>query len=104
MPYLQASLSAEEITRFYRRYLALLPTDVATTLRPWLLPCRRLTWLRTMMWFARWRIAAASSPDWSESRVDPTLLAHIRRHIAASLDPDAVAEMRAEWLEHRLDL
>jgi len=100
----QASLSAAEITQFYRRYLALLAPDAATMLRPWLLPCRRLTWLRTMLWFARWRVAAASSPDWSERRVDPTLLAHIRRHIAASLAPGAVAEMRAEWLGGVLEL
>ena len=100
----QANLSAEEIIGFYRHYLALLPPDAATMLRPWLLPCRRLTWLRTMLWFARWRVAAASSQDWSESRVDATLLAHIRRHIAASLAPGAVAEMRAEWLGGVLDL
>jgi Ser/Thr protein kinase RdoA (MazF antagonist) len=94
----QAVLSRDQIIGFYRHYLELVGTRQAARLRPLLAPSRRLTWLRTMMWCARWRVAAATSPDWSQARVDPVLLAHIRRRVAALFDPDFVAAMRAEWL------
>jgi phosphotransferase family enzyme len=94
----QTVLSPAETMAFYRCYLALRGSAVAEALRPFLAPSRRLTWLRTMMWCARWRVAAATSQDWSERHVDPVLLAHIRRRVAAFFDPQAVAAMRAEWL------
>ncbi len=93
----QTVLSPAETTAFYRAYLAL-RGPAAASLRPFLAPSRRLTWLRTMMWCARWRVAAATSPDWSQDRVDPVLLAHIRRRVAAFFAPEMVAAMRAEWL------
>jgi thiamine kinase-like enzyme len=95
----QARLTSGEIAGFYRRYLELVEPEAAARLRPWLLPCRRLTWLRTMMWCVRWRVASATSPDWSERRVDPALLAHIRSRVATFFTPETVAAMRAEWLE-----
>jgi hypothetical protein len=50
------------------------------------------------MWCARWRVAAATSPDWSQDRVDPVLLAHIRSRVAAFFAPEMVAATREEWL------
>lgn len=94
----QAPLSREAISAFYRRYLELVDPGAAARLRPWLMPCRRLTWLRTMMWCARWRVAAATNPDWSESRVDKALIAHIRGRISVFFEPATAAAVRAEWL------
>ncbi|HEX3500616.1 MAG TPA: phosphotransferase [Stellaceae bacterium] len=94
----QAMLSRQEIIAFYRHYLARIDPVLATRLRPLLGPSRRLTWLRTMMWCARWRVAAATSPDWSQDRVDPVLLAHIRSRVAAFFAPEMVAATREEWL------
>jgi aminoglycoside phosphotransferase (APT) family kinase protein len=93
----QAVLTRDEIASFYRRYLDLVGPDTASRLRPWLLPCRRLTWLRTMMWCARWRVASVSSPDWAA--VDPVLFAHISRRVAAFFAPETVSAVRTEWLE-----
>jgi Ser/Thr protein kinase RdoA (MazF antagonist) len=95
----QATLSQDEVADFHRRYLDLIGPSAAAQLRPWLLPCRRLTWLRTMMWCVRWRVASAANPDWSERRVDPALLAHIRRRVAEFFAPETVAAVCAEWLE-----
>ena len=64
---------------------------------PWLLPLRRLTWLRTMTWFARWQ-AAWQGGDHPASR-DATMTRHIGAHIAASFEADAIAEARADWLK-----
>lgn len=94
----QALLSRDDVVAFYRHYLARIDPALAARLWPLLAPSRRLTWLRTMMWCARWRVAAATSPDWSQDRVDPVLLAHIRRRVAAFFAPDFVAATRKEWL------
>ena len=94
----QAVLSREAVIAFYRHYLARIDPLLAARLRPLLAASRRLTWLRTMMWCARWRVAAASSPDWSVARVDPVLLAHIRSRVASFFDPQTIAATRAEWL------
>ncbi len=92
------SLPTSTTWDLYRSYLGHVGPTRAAILRPLLAASRRLTWLRTMMWCVRWRIAASTNPDWSESRVDPVLLAHIRRRVAAFLEPETVAAMRAEWL------
>jgi len=95
-PDVAARLGRAEIASFYAAYLALLPAAAADALRPWLLPLRRLTWLRTITWFARWQA------DWSDSKGtaerDPALAAHIERFVAASLSPEGVEAVRAEWL------
>jgi hypothetical protein len=94
----QRVLSRDEIVAFYRCYLDHVGPRQAARLRPLLAASRRLTWLRTMMWCVRWRVAAATSLDWSERRVDPVLLAHIRARVAAFFEPETVAATRAEWL------
>jgi hypothetical protein len=94
----QAVLSRGETIAFYGEYLARIGDTAAARLRPFLAPARRLTWLRTTMWCVRWRVAAATVQDWSASRVDPTLLAHMERRITAFCQPDFIAAARAEWL------
>jgi aminoglycoside phosphotransferase (APT) family kinase protein len=95
----QTVLSRDEIAAFYASYLDLVGAQAAARLRPWLAPCRRLTWLRTMMWCAGWRVAAARSAEWSGSLVDAVLLAHIRARVNHFFEPETVAAMRAEWLD-----
>jgi Phosphotransferase enzyme family len=94
----QAILSRGETIAFYREYLARIDDTTAARLGPFLAPARRLTWLRTTMWCVRWRVAAATAQDWSASRIDPPLLAHMERRIAAFCRPDFIAAARAEWL------
>ena len=90
-------LTTDHISAFYRRYLDRVGPARAAELSPWLLPLRRLTWLRTMTWFARWQ-AAWQSGDHPASR-DAAMTGHIAAHIAASFEADAIAEARADWLE-----
>ena len=90
-------LTTGQIGAFYSRYLAPIDVARASDLAPWLLPLRRLTWLRTMTWFARWQ-AAWQGDDHPASR-DATMTRHIGVHIAASFEADAIAEARVDWLE-----
>jgi len=96
-PECAARLANHEVAAFYRTYLARIDAARAAELKPWLLPLRRLTWLRTMTWFARWQ-AAWRGGDHPASR-DAAMSAHIERHIAASFDVEAIASARADWLE-----
>src|SRR6185369_4163918 len=45
------------------RRLARVGTAAADGLRPWLMPMRRLTWLRTTLFMARWRVETRAPRD-----------------------------------------
>ena len=106
-----------DVAEFYQRYFDLVPADLAARLRPWLSSMRRLTWLRTTTWCARWRVEAAKPPAdaadtssettsvWSAARLEPTLAHYVRARIADYFSPDTIAHIRREWLgPNRLDL
>jgi len=86
--------SRAEVITFYRRYLQTIGAPRAAALRPWLLPARRLTWLRTMMWAVRLRVLFRNR----ELLVEPRLAEHISQWLDAFLSPETVARCRAEWL------
>jgi aminoglycoside phosphotransferase (APT) family kinase protein len=92
-----AHLTARHVGDFYQSYLELIEVSRAAQVKPWLTPMRRLTWLRTMSWFIRWRV------DWSRQQstmpADIILKNHIDTHIDWCFESKNVAEMRAEWLE-----
>lgn len=104
-----ASLSRGEIEAFYAAYLDLLPAAMRDALLPWLLPLRRLTWLRSVTWCVHYRVESArerrrdkhlasSTEDWSTEDVDAALTAHVEGRVADYLDPATIAAIRAEWL------
>lgn len=96
------------IADFYRRWLESAEPALATAVRPWLLPLRRLVWLRALTWCAKWRVAsrqarragkqpAASAEDWSAANSDAALVAHVSNRVDHYLDPAVVREVRREW-------
>jgi len=104
-----AALDGDQVRAFYGHYLTCVPADLAEALRPWIAPLRRLVWLRTTSWCARWRVEAAkpagaargggATSVWSSDRLDPVLAAATRARIDDYFDPDTIARIRAEWLE-----
>lgn len=102
------ALSRDETVAFYRNYLDSVPAPLADALRPWLTPLRRLTWLRTTTWCAKWRVESArmsadsETPDktssWAARRRDPAMIAAVRARIDDYFDPESIARIRAEWL------
>jgi Ser/Thr protein kinase RdoA (MazF antagonist) len=90
----QGVLTPDEITGFYRDYLAAVGPTRAAELRPWLLPARRLTWLRTMMWAVRLRALT----ERGELALAPALARHIADRLGDFFDPATVAHVREEWL------
>ena len=56
-------LSRAEVQGFYDVYLERIGSGTAEALRPWLVPMRRLTWLRTTLFMARWRVETRAPRD-----------------------------------------
>ncbi len=96
-------LTDEEVQRFYDLYLARIAAEKAEALRPWLMPMRRLTWLRTTLFMARWRVETRSPRDpsnpsqWSDAGLDARMKTHIDSRIDECFSPVAIREIRAEW-------
>lgn len=95
---------------FYRHYLGSIPPALHRDLERWLMPMRRLTWLRSVTWSAMWRVkskddrvaakhAAQATEDWSADGRDATLIAHVDARTRDYLDPDTIERICAEWRE-----
>ena len=103
-----AVLTTEQVAAFYRRWLACVAPAMAAASRPWLMALRRIMWLWSVTWCAKWRVESAaaarhdkhtarSTEDWSAELSDPALVAHVADRVADYLDPATIARVRAEW-------
>lgn len=111
-----ASLDRADIARFYAAWNAAVGAEIAARNAPWLLPLRRLTWLRSTTWSCKWAVqsglaarrdkhAGGATEDWSIDGMDPVLVAHVRDRVADFVNPETIARIRAEWLgPDRLEL
>ena len=67
-------------------------------------PMRRLTWLRTTLFMARWRVQTRAPRDpsdpsqWSDAGLEPSMRALYDRRIDQCFDRAAIQAIRAEWL------
>jgi aminoglycoside phosphotransferase (APT) family kinase protein len=97
-------LTHAEVQGFYDLYLARIGKPAAEALQPWLLPMRRLTWLRTTLFMARWRVETRAARDpanpsqWSDAGLDPRMKAHIDSRIDQCFSRDMIRATRSEWL------
>ena len=88
----QAVLTRDEAASFYRHYLDEVGSERAAALRPWLMPTRRLTWLRTMMWAVRLRSLTASG----QLILNERLAHHVELRLRDFFDPGTVARVRGD--------
>jgi aminoglycoside phosphotransferase (APT) family kinase protein len=97
-------LSRNEVKALYDLYLEKVGAERAAELEPWLLPMRRLTWLRTTLFMARWRVQTRQPRDlsdptqWSDAGLDPAMKAHIDRRIDQCFERNTIHSIRAEWM------
>ncbi len=97
-------LSRDDVRRFYTLYLEKAGAGQAAALEPWLLPMRRLTWLRTTLFMAGWRVQTRRPRDpsdpaqWSDAGLAPAMRAHIDARIDQCFRHDTIRSIRAEWM------
>jgi aminoglycoside phosphotransferase (APT) family kinase protein len=99
-PDCSVKLTKEDIGEFYIEYLRLLGSDSANNIIPSLIPLRRLTWLRTITWFARWRSAWQINNH--PAIRDPIMTEHIANHIEDSFQIESIRDAQSEWLDGSL--
>ncbi len=93
------TVDADAVGVFEAAYLAALPADLAAATRPWLGRLRRLTWLRSLTWFAqwrsRWRSRQRSSGNATAAQApDEKIVAHMAAHVDAMLSASHIERMR----------
>jgi hypothetical protein len=104
-----AALSPAEVADLHRAWLGRVPPALAEASRPWLLPLRRVMWLWSATWCAKWLVLsrrralaakheADRAEDWSSELSDPALVAHVAERVAHYLDPRTIRRVRADWL------
>jgi thiamine kinase-like enzyme len=97
-----------EIAEFYDAWRAAMPELLAARLEPFLMPMRRLMWLWSVTWCAKWRVEsakqaradkheAADTEDWSADNTEAALIDHVRGRVDLYLSPEIVARVRADW-------
>ncbi|TAJ94753.1 MAG: aminoglycoside phosphotransferase [Reyranella sp.] len=97
-------LARAEVEGFYESYLAKIGEIRAAELLPWLQPMRRLTWLRTIMFMARWKVQTEAPRDpsdpsqWSDAGLEPAMKVHLQARIDQCFDRGSIRALRAEWL------
>jgi len=92
----QATLSKSEIVAFYAAYLSYLPLKLTSEIRPWLLPMRRLAWLRSVTWSCKWFVQQHKKikiEDGFRSKIQ----SHLTRRLSAFVDLETIHMVRSEW-------
>lgn len=103
-----AELTADQVAGFYAAWFAAVPAELADAITPWLLDLRRMMWLWSVTWCAKWRVrsqhaalqgdrAGRSTEDWSAELSDPALIAHVADRVDHYLDPATIERVRRDW-------
>ena len=91
-PDVAAVLTPDETADFYETWSSAAPPAVVESTRPWFTPTRRLTWLRTLSWMARWKVEGIASHG---TAIDPVVIAYVEARIADFFDPATMARVRS---------
>ncbi len=105
-----AELTPGEVAGFYETWLAAVPEEMARVYRPWLLPMRRIMWLWSVTWCAKWAVesqsdvvmdkhSAQSTEDWSSENTDRALIDHVADRVRTYLSDEIVNRVIDEWTE-----
>ena len=101
---IQAELSRNDIINFYQAYLDFLPVNLKNEIRPWLMPMRRLAWIRSTTWSCKWASRKQGSGE-IEAGLRGQIQNHIAKRLASFVDLRTINLVRSEWIgKNRLAL
>ena len=103
-----AVLQRAEVDAFHRAWRDAVPAELAAASMAWLMPLRRVMWLWSVTWCAKWRVESgqagrelssdgSSTESWSADLSDDALVAHVAGRVADYLDPETIARVRDDW-------
>jgi len=103
-----SELSPDEIKAFYAAWMQAMPQSLAEKWQPFLMPMRRLMWLWSITWCAKWSVEsnqdlklskhkASDTEDWSAENTDDDLIAHVRGRVEQYLKPEIIERVCADW-------
>ncbi len=98
-----AVLTHDHVAGFYAAWFDAVPAELAVATRPWMLALRRVMWLWSVTWCAKWRVQSrgasrsVSTENWSADLSAPDLVAHVAGRVADYLDPRTIASVRQDW-------
>lgn len=103
-----AELTAAEIKAFYQAWSDAMPPQLAEQWQPYLLPMRRLMWLWSITWCAKWRVESTrdlkkhkhrseNTEDWSADNTDQDLINHVRDRVDHYLQAETIERVRSDW-------
>ena len=101
---IQVELSRNDIINFYQAYLDFLPVNLENEIRPWLMPMRRLAWIRSTTWSCKWASRKQGSGE-IEAGLRGQIQNHIAKRLASFVDLRTINLVRSEWIgKNRLAL
>jgi hypothetical protein len=89
-PDIATILQPQDVRAFEAAYADAAP-ELFGRIEPSLAPMRRLIWLRTTTWCARWRALARRGGDWSAGRLAPDHRGYLDRTVERFLAADWIA-------------
>ena len=93
-----AEVGEGETSAFTAIYMTAANRGYQNRLEPWINPMRRLTWMRTLTWCARWRsLSRQRGSDWDATRLPDRARAHFERRAADYLAASTIHRVRSEW-------
>ncbi|MBC7438255.1 MAG: aminoglycoside phosphotransferase family protein [Bdellovibrionales bacterium] len=99
-----AALSVAEVIGAYETWDAAMTGTGTAKVAVWHLPLRRAMWLWSMTWCAKWRATSGQEPnasadgeDWSATRSEASLVAHVRGRVDHYLGTRAVKHVLQEF-------
>ncbi|HCP01738.1 MAG TPA: aminoglycoside phosphotransferase, partial [Rhodospirillaceae bacterium] len=104
----QAVLDDAQLGLFHQAWLDAVPAALAAATRAWLQPLRRIMWLWSVTWCAKWRVESqgagnirgannTSTENWTSVLSNDALVAHVAGRVADYLAPETIARVRADW-------
>ncbi|MEQ9137437.1 MAG: phosphotransferase, partial [Thalassobaculum sp.] len=93
-PAVTGSAGRADVVAFHNAWAAAVPAAVAAAVRAWVLPYRRLVWLRTTSWACAW--AARNDLTAALESAEPAT-AGLARRLARFVDPAMMESAREQW-------
>ena len=101
-------LPSGEIEKFYKKWLHEMPDESGINIQPYLIPMRRMMWLWSVTWCAKWRVEskaarrtqkhrAQNTEDWATQNRPDALVKHVEERTNHYLQEDVISKLTTEF-------